>query len=722
MLSEHQLLLFWTQLFALLVVARALGSLARRFGQPAVVGELGAGLLLGPSVLGALAPGAFFWLFPADPVQRGLLSALAWIGVFFLLVDTGFEIDLGLVRRLGAATLRIAIGSLVLPVLAGIGIGFVLPGRFIGASDDRVVFALFMGTALGISALPVIAKILSDLDLMRRNIAQVTITAAMANDVAGWVLLGVVAGLARSGSFDAGALALTLAGLALFCVVAATLGQRAVDQLLRRARARRSVISSQIALVLLITLAFGIVTQALGIEAVLGAFVAGILIGRSRYQESEVFDRLRAVTSAIFAPLFFASAGLRVDLALLDDPDVIGWGLLVLAVASLSKFLGSYAGARGAGFARIEGLAIGAGLNARGAVEIVIATVGLTLGVLNERSYTVIVLMAIATSMMAPPILRALLHRWPGSDEEQRRLEQERRLGGNVLLRPARLLLPSHGGPNSILAAQIVDQVWPSDQEVTVLSAGRDVPPDDLARVLAVFSNRPVVHEHAATKLPLDAILEHAGLGYGAIAVGATDLAIEGRLASPIVDDLLAQSPIPLIMVRRGSRDAAAGARHWRRILVPATGTRTGRAALEVACAVARANDAELVLAHIVTSPDEADRLLDPADEANEIEPHEASFGEGADLRLEIAERVLADARTLAFEFGVRLRTEIRRARAAPEALLALATEHDVDLVVLTANVRQLSGRPFLGHGVEYLLARSASTVIVVTAPAGRTL
>jgi nucleotide-binding universal stress UspA family protein len=177
-------------------------------------------------------------------------------------------------------------------------------------------------------------------------------------------------------------------------------------------------------------------------------------------------------------------------------------------------------------------------------------------------------------------------------------------------------------------------------------------------------------------------------------------------------------------MVRRGSRDGDVSALRWRRILVPATGTRTGRAALEVACAVARESDAEVVVAHVVTSPDEADRLPEPrtGDSETDDDARIPRAADSTDLRLEMAERVLAEARSLAAEFGVRIRSEVRRARAAPEALLALATEHDVDLVVLGANVRQLSGRPFLGHGVEYLLARSASTVIVVTAPAGRTL
>lgn len=161
MLSEHQILVFWAQLFVLLLVARGLGGLMRRFGQPAVVGELAAGLVLGPSVLGRFAPDAFAWLFPRDPIQVAILAAVASLGVLFLLIATGFETDLGLVRRLGRATTRVAFGSLFVPAVAGGAIGFAMPELFLGSNAARPVFALLITTALSISALPVIAAVLS---------------------------------------------------------------------------------------------------------------------------------------------------------------------------------------------------------------------------------------------------------------------------------------------------------------------------------------------------------------------------------------------------------------------------------------------------------------------------------------------------------------------------------------------------------------------------------
>jgi nucleotide-binding universal stress UspA family protein len=443
---------------------------------------------------------------------------------------------------------------------------------------------------------------------------------------------------------------------------------------------------------------------------VLGAFIAGTVLGRSKFQEDETFVVLERITLAFLAPVFFASAGLRVDLGLLAEPQVALWGGLVLVAASLSKFVGAYLGGWAAQLPVRERLALGAGLNARGAVEIVLATVGLSLGVLNESSYAVIVLMAMVTSMAAPPILRWTLRGWEGSAEERERLARESLLGGNVLVRAKRVLLPSHGGPNSILAGRIVDLAWPREAEVTLLSAGADVPSEDLAKVRAVFTERPVVHEHVPGAEPLATILKHAALGYGAIAVGATDVRVAGRLVSPVIDDLLAASPLPVVMVRRGAREDPGRAPSYRRILVPAIGTEPGRAAQEIAFSLARATGAEVLITHVVTSPPGGRQRLYPF--WNSRAPLEAD-----EQRARVAERVLEDACALAARMGVQAGAVIRTGVSASLEILALAREREVDLLVVAANLRQLSGRPFLGHGVEDLLEEAEATVVVVTAP-----
>jgi nucleotide-binding universal stress UspA family protein len=260
-----------------------------------------------------------------------------------------------------------------------------------------------------------------------------------------------------------------------------------------------------------------------------------------------------------------------------------------------------------------------------------------------------------------------------------------------------------------VLAARIADAVWPEGQEATVLSAGADVPESDVAEVRAAFVRRKVRYEHVGTAQPLAAILDHARLGYGAIAVGATDTRQAGGLVSQLVDELLAASPLPVLMVRRGKDLDPRAPVSFRRILVPSAGKQTGRAAQEIAFSLARQLGARALIAHVVTtpSPGRAWRLRRSQEDAAQKATAEA------------AEGVVAEARALAQELGARAEAEIRIDVSVPDALLTLARQHAVDLVVLASNLRQFSGRPFLGHGVEYLLERCESTVLVVTLPPG---
>ena len=323
-LSHHELLVFWTQLLTLFAVARLLGALAKRLGLPSVVGELSAGLLLGPSIFGVFFPGTFDWFLPSgeySETQSAMLLAVSWFGAAFLLVVAGFETDLDLIARLGRAAALVTAGSVLVPLAGGLVAGWLMPTDFYGQVDgvqpERLVFALFIAASVAVSALAVIAKILGDLGLMRRDVGQITIAAGMANDLVGWVILGVIAGLAASGTLSAVDAMVTVAGLSLFMVAALTIGQRVIDAALRLVRRDGRNIRGALTVMIAAMLSFGVITQALGVEAVLGAFVAGVVLARSRYQQIEAEHAIEDLTSVVFAPLFFATAGLRLDLSLL---------------------------------------------------------------------------------------------------------------------------------------------------------------------------------------------------------------------------------------------------------------------------------------------------------------------------------------------------------------------------------------------------------------------
>lgn len=687
-LTEHQLLVFWTQLFVVLAAARLLGALARRLGQPAVLGELLAGVALGPSLLGKAWPAAERWLFGTDPGAAGPLNAVGWIGVGLLLVLTGLETDLALIRRLGRAASSVAACSLLLPLALGLGLGVLLPRSFAGAESGRLVFVLFIGVSLSISSLPVIAKILSELGLMRRDFSQVTIAVGMVNDLVGWLALGVIAGLAESGALSLGRLARSVVAMALLVGLSLTVGQRLLDAGLRAARRDGSTLDG-VAVAGVATFALAAVAQSAQLEAVLGAFIAGILLGRSRFFSEEAEAHLSSLTVGVLAPVFFATAGLRVDLSALRDPTTAVWALAILVAAVTSKAVGALVGARLGHLQTREGLALGAALNARGAVEVVIATVGLSLGVLSQQAYTAIVVMAIVTSMMAPPLLKAVVRGWEGTAAEQVRLAREELLDRNLLVRPGRLLLPSRGTPNSIVAAQLLHHAWPPDIGVTVLSIDEEIEAD-LDPILAVFDERDVEVRHVRDSSALDAILDEAKLGYSVIGVGASDSFTGGTILSPVVDDLLTRSPIPVLIVRRPLGLDRATPPAFERALVPVTGSPSARTAQEVAFNLSSQLGTAVSLLHV-----EADS--------------------GAPRRSP-AQGVVRQAVALADKHEVEVQAAVR-AGAPAEEIVAQAEAVEADLVILGATVRRLEDRPFLGHNVEHVLQHAQGTVVIVALP-----
>lgn len=710
-LGEHQLLVFWAQLAVLVVVARLLGGFMRRIGQPAVVGELAAGLVLGPSVLGRLAPGLFGWLFPSgDPVQSGLLLAVAWIGIALLLVTTGFETDLALLRRLGAPAAKVAAGSLVVPLTASFVVGLFAPEVFFGGGADRLTFALFLALAMSISALAIVGRILSDMQLMRRNIGQVMIGAVVANDLTGWLLLGVVAGIATGGGFDLPGLLVTVLSITAFVGLALTVGQRVVDRALRYARHGQRGLVRPFTVVAAAALIAGAITQAIGVEAVFGAFVAGIVIGRSRYQRPEVAHTLETVTHSLFAPLFFATAGLFVDVGLLVGPETALWTVGIIAVAAATKFAGAYAGARFGRLTPLESVATGVGLNARGTLEIVVATIGLGLGIFNPVSYSAVVVLAMATSMMVPPLLRPALTRLRPPPEEAARLEREAVMARSVVASTRQALLPTRGGENSILAGRILELALQPDTSVTIYtvqsSGGRDARAraDAAAQELeGCFADSREVDRinRNADEVP-KAICTEAALGYGLVALGMTEADVGGAGPSSMLEDVIACCPVPMLLVRHGRNLDPHRALAFNRILVPATGTRDGQAAQEVAYTLGTRSGAQVEVVHVVDRPDHRPAIVWIDGRAQEVGP---------------AAGILAQADDLARQFGCRVRTSSRTGPAVGRELTGAADELGAELIVLGARVRLHGGRPFLGHSVEYVVEHARQTVLVVLFP-----
>ena len=418
-LGGHELMILLLQVGLLLTLAVLLGRVAIRFRMSAIVGELLAGVLLGPSLLAHLLPRLSGWLLPLKPEQFHLLDAVGQIGVILLVGITGTQLDFGLVRRRSATAIRVAIPGLAVPLALGVAGGFLIPAALLARGSDRLVFALFVGVAMSVSAIPVIAKTLQDMGLLHRNIGQLTLAAATVDDTLGWLMLSIVAALATKG-VQAATIGRQTGLLVVFLVVVTLLGRPAVAAVMRIAsRADGDGPITTYAVVIMVLGAA--VTQAMGLEAVFGAFVAGMVIGTCGHVDPGRLASMRTVTLSVIAPVFFATVGLRVDLTMLRRPVVLLAVLMMLAIAVIGKFAGSFAGAKASRLTSWEALALGAGLNARGVVQLVVATVGLQLGVLTTVTYTIVVLIAITTSVMTPSILRMAMAHVEHTDEERLR-------------------------------------------------------------------------------------------------------------------------------------------------------------------------------------------------------------------------------------------------------------------------------------------------------------
>ena len=714
-LSEHEVLVFLVQLALLVGVARVFGWLMKSIGQPPVVGELLAGVVLGPTLFGRVAPGASDWVF-GEPTVTSVIFGISWLGVIMLLVVIGFETDLGIISRFRKAALSVSAGALLLPLGVVATLAFLVPESFVGAGPggdgvDRIVFVGFLALALSVSALPVVAKILQDMGFLRRNFGQVTLAAGMTMDAVGWLILAALSGIALDG-FRPDQLGVSFGGLVLFLILSFTVFRWLIDRLFKFVMAKGSSITAALSITIVAALIGGAVTQALHIEAILGAYIVGILVAGLRHQLPQVRSILETVTASLLAPVFFAFSGLRVDIGLLDTGEVVTWTVLLIVAAILAKITGTVIGGFFAGVRGREALALGSGLSALGAMGVVVAIIGLNLGVVSETGYTVMVLAAVVTSVIAPQLLKLVVRNWAIPQEEAQRLNEEEIKESSEILNSRRILIPTRGGSNSRYAARLVNAVFPG-AEVTVLVVDLAKPglfrritrrvegePGDLDDVISQLPQARVIRR--LERDPAGAIASESALGYDLVVLGATETG-EGTFSS-VIDRVLSLIDIPSIVVRLPDVRADDG-RMPSRILVPVAATRSTRAAEEFAYSLAKASGGRTFALHVVNRPEGQGVLREDASV-------EASLADGQEL--------VGAAAAFGDRLGVSVETGVRVAPNAEEEIVAFGNSGAFDLLVIGASTRSLTDRPFYGHRVSYMLSQSDLPVAVVSLPPTR--
>lgn len=405
-LTHHDITLLLLGIAVLLFAARVLGELSMRLGQPAVIGEIASGILLGPTLLGRLAPDLATALFPPTGPAAIALQGLTTLAIVLFLLVAGLEIDLSTVWRQGRRAALVSLAGIIGPFAVGLAAAWWAPGPMgAEAGADPLIFALFVATALSISALPVIAKTLMDLNLFRTDIGMTVVAAAVFNDLVGWIIFAVILAM-MGGSGSGPGIATTIWLTLAFTGLSLTAGRWLIHRSLPWIQGHTSWPGGVLGFVLVLGLLAAAFTEWLGVHAIFGAFMLGVALGDSSHLRKRTRTTLEQFIGFIFAPLFFASLGLHIDFVAHFD---LWLCLGIFVIATAGKVGGCLIGARLANVPPREGWAIAFGMNARGAMEIILGLLALRAGLIGEPLFVALVVMALGTSVLSGPLMQWVL-------------------------------------------------------------------------------------------------------------------------------------------------------------------------------------------------------------------------------------------------------------------------------------------------------------------------
>lgn len=400
--AEDPLSHLFLQLLVIIIASRWVSRLFMRVGQPAVVGEMAAGILLGPSLFGVLAPGMFAFVFPQDGL--GTIRLLSQIGVCFFMFAVGMEVNTKHVRSKAQAAVAVSHASILFPYLLGVLLAYFLFTDMAAPGTAFTAFALFMGISMSITAFPVLARILQERGLSRTSLGSTAITCAAVDDVTAWSILAFVVAIARSTSLGGSVLSVLLV-LVFVAIMVAGVRRWLPHVIGHEQLVEQEPSKATLAAVVCLVVAAAWSTEVMGIHALFGAFLAGAIMPKAHEFRSKIGVRVESFSSVLLLPLFFTFTGLRTQIGLLDGVQDWLLCLLIIAVATVGKLGGSAVAARLTGMGWSESLQLGALMNTRGLMELIALNIGYDLGILSPRVFTMLVIMALVTTTLTGPLL-----------------------------------------------------------------------------------------------------------------------------------------------------------------------------------------------------------------------------------------------------------------------------------------------------------------------------
>ncbi len=719
-LSEHEVLILLVALPLFVAFARLCGEAAVRLRQPQVLGEVLAGVILGPSLMGLVSKPAL------HAMQHGaqLLEPFSWVGIILLLALTGMEMEFGALRREAKPALSATIGGVIFPFAGGLLLALPLPSSLIGSSGSRVAFSLFLALAMSISAVSVIAKVLTDLGQMRRTASKIILAGGVFDETLGWILLALISGIASASVRPGGAtgsaqtvpILLVMLKAVAFLGCAFLFGRRFVSWLLRMVRTYALIDVPVFSITIVLALVFSAITQALGLHQILGAFVFGVIAASVPRIDRATIGQIRVVTRGFLVPLFFVLAGMRVDFTQLAHRDVLPIAAAFIGVAVAGKLIGCTLGGLAGQMRWREALLVGIGMNVRGSMEIVVAVLGLSLGILSPTIFSVIVLLSVVTILVVPSIMRVAFRLVPPSEDERARIEREEQDERAYTPHLRRVLVPvlprtqSEAGPE--FARALTRSKAHADEPLEIIVLRVDKPSNDGAPANAAErklkdeskhaqGDEPInVEEHEAEhERPDDAIVRAAERGgFQLLVLGSSaPRNRSGALFGATIDSVIRKTPCDVLVL---SSTVSFQLESVRRIVVPFTGREAARAAGDLALALASGLGASVYAVSIIPQI--------PAESAAAYEQMQRRERTARDSLHELEER--------AKMLDVQLESKVERAPLPARTLLTELQKPDVGLCVLGASEQSTRGTPFFGDTADLVL-RYASTPVALLVP-----
>lgn len=403
LVDERNLFLFLVQLFVLLGLARGLGELFRRWKQPALTAEILVGIMLGPSILGRFLPSVHQAIFPPDPIQQNMLETVGWLGVLFLLLETGLEVDFSSAWRQKGDALKIALTDTAVPVGIAIPAFLLLPVFYVIEPQSRILFAVFMAAVMTTTAMPVAARALHEVNLSKTDLGFLILSALSVNDIIGWVLFTLVLGFVTQAQAGAGKILMVLGGVAGFTVICLSVGQRLTSAAISGIR-RRGMPEPATALtfISLLGVLCGAITQWIGIHALFGFFIAGVMAGQARALSERTRQVISQMVYALFVPIFFVDIGLRIDFLANFD---LFLAVFLSVVGIGSRYLGAWLGTSFTATPRSDRAVVAAAHTPGGTMEIVFALLALQYGIITQSVFIAIIFAAVLSSVLLGPWL-----------------------------------------------------------------------------------------------------------------------------------------------------------------------------------------------------------------------------------------------------------------------------------------------------------------------------